>query len=279
LLQYGGAGRPASLSDLFNGFFNPSRYDNTGADLSFNQQFGNQQASITSTFLFPGKVPFAVYAEYAGEDTSHGRSYLLRNSALTVGIHFPRIFQRPRFAKGAITFEHAYANGNFTTLGVASIVTGTRPWTHRALQLPSWPLMGARRVSLPALLSRAGYVTGYVSTNPPAGVTKNGMSNYFDYASRDRTRDISLCNERLSSLLKYACAARGGRNSGSEPAAEALVVMRGSTAALSNAVHPPPDAPIIAMSVKRPCANAVLSAMITGSMKYLNGLGRVLKIA
>ena len=94
LLQYGGAGRPASLSDLVKGFFNPSRYDNTGADLGFNQQFGNQQASVTSTFLFPGKVPFAVYAEYAGEDTSHGRSYLLGNSALTVGIHFPRILQR-----------------------------------------------------------------------------------------------------------------------------------------------------------------------------------------
>jgi hypothetical protein len=94
LLQYGGAGRPGSLTDLFKGFFNPSRYDNTGETVSFNTQFGNQQASITSSFLFPGKVPFVIYAEYAGEDTSHGKSYLLGNSALSVGIHFPRLFER-----------------------------------------------------------------------------------------------------------------------------------------------------------------------------------------
>jgi Capsule assembly protein Wzi len=94
LLQYGGAGRPQSLHDLFKGFFNPSSFDNTSGTLAFNNQFGNQQASVTSTFLYPGKIPFAVYAEYAGEDTSHGRNYLLGNSALTVGIHFPRLFER-----------------------------------------------------------------------------------------------------------------------------------------------------------------------------------------
>ena len=94
LLQYGGAGRPQSLHDLFKGFFNPSSFDNTNASTSFNNQFGNQQASVTSSFLFPGKVPFIVYAEYAGEDTSHGKNYLLGNSALSVGIHFPRLFER-----------------------------------------------------------------------------------------------------------------------------------------------------------------------------------------
>jgi hypothetical protein len=94
LLQYGGAGRPSSLKDLFRAFFNPSKYDNTGPNLGFDQQFGNEEASFTSSFLFPGKVPFAVYAEYAGEDTSRGRSYLLGNSALSVGIHFPRLWER-----------------------------------------------------------------------------------------------------------------------------------------------------------------------------------------
>jgi arylsulfatase A-like enzyme len=111
------------------------------------------------------------------------------------------------FGKGAIIFDHAYANSNFTTVGVSSILTGTRPWTHRALQQPSWPLIDARRASLPALLSRNGYLTGYVSTNPDAGAAKNGMSNYFDHASRDRIRNVFLCSENLSTLLKYACAA------------------------------------------------------------------------
>jgi hypothetical protein len=95
VLQYGGAGRPSSLKDLFDGFFNPSKYDNaSNSASSFNGQFGNQEASFTSTFLFPGKVPFVVYAEYAGEDTSRSRNYLLGNSALSVGIHFPKLFER-----------------------------------------------------------------------------------------------------------------------------------------------------------------------------------------
>ena len=95
LLQYGGAGRPSSLKNLFDGFFNPSKYDNSqnGAS-SFNSQFGNQEASWTSSFLYPGKIPFVVYAEYAGEDTSRSRNYLLGNSALSLGIHFPRLFER-----------------------------------------------------------------------------------------------------------------------------------------------------------------------------------------
>src|SRR5262249_7169290 len=54
------------------------------------------------------------------------------------------------FAQSALTFDRAYANGNFPTPGVASILTGTRPWTHRALQLPSWPDNETRRLSLPA---------------------------------------------------------------------------------------------------------------------------------
>jgi hypothetical protein len=94
LLQYGGDGRPHSLKALFDGFFNPSKYDNTSSSLGFDQQLGNQEASFTSSLLFPGKVPFAFYMEYAGEDTSRGRSYLLGNSALSVGIHFPRLWDR-----------------------------------------------------------------------------------------------------------------------------------------------------------------------------------------
>jgi Capsule assembly protein Wzi len=95
LLQYGGPGRPQSAHDLFDGFFNPSKFDNaTNSATSFNSQFGNQQASVTSSFIFPGKIPFVAYIEYAGEDTSHGKSYLLGNSALSVGIHFPRLFER-----------------------------------------------------------------------------------------------------------------------------------------------------------------------------------------
>lgn len=109
------------------------------------------------------------------------------------------------FASAATTFDRAYANANFTTPGVASILTGTRPWTHRALQLPTWPDADARRVSLPALLQRAGYQTAYVSTNPVAGADKNGLGRYFNFASRDRIHDPGLCTDTLSVWFKYAC--------------------------------------------------------------------------
>jgi arylsulfatase A-like enzyme len=37
-----------------------------------------------------------------------------------------------RWAERAIVYHHHYANGNFTTPGTASLLTGTVPWTHRA---------------------------------------------------------------------------------------------------------------------------------------------------
>ncbi len=94
LMQYGGGARPGSLNDLLHAFFNPSKYDNTNPNLSTDEEFGNQVASITSQILFPGPLPYSVYFEYAGEDTSAGKSYLLGNAALSAGIHFPRVWKR-----------------------------------------------------------------------------------------------------------------------------------------------------------------------------------------
>jgi hypothetical protein len=94
LAQFGGGARGnGSITQLLKALFNPSKYSNT-TNANLQQDATNQQASITSTFLFTGKTPFAVYAEYAGEDTSRGRNYLLGNSALSWGIHFPRLAER-----------------------------------------------------------------------------------------------------------------------------------------------------------------------------------------
>lgn len=112
-----------------------------------------------------------------------------------------------QFAKGAMVFDRAYANGNFTTPGIATILTGTLPWTHRALQLPVWPLTYTRRTSLPAVLERAGYRTGYVSTNAIAGAAKQGFGGYFQFARTDMTGHVTLCADGLSRYLRYVCAA------------------------------------------------------------------------
>jgi Capsule assembly protein Wzi len=83
LLQYGGGdGLPDGARFLLRDFFKPS---------GLSQSQGNQQASYVSRFIFPGKTPFAVYFQYAGEDNSNGGSYLLGNAALTAGIDIPRI--------------------------------------------------------------------------------------------------------------------------------------------------------------------------------------------
>jgi arylsulfatase A-like enzyme len=42
-----------------------------------------------------------------------------------------------RFAQRATVYHSHYAAGNFTTSGTSSLLTGTYPWTHRALQLRS----------------------------------------------------------------------------------------------------------------------------------------------
>lgn len=94
LLQYGGGPRPGSFSNLIHAFFNPYGYDNTNPNLTSDEQFGNQLASVTSSFIFPGRVPFSAYLEYAGEDTLDGNNLLLGNQALSIGIHFPRLWRR-----------------------------------------------------------------------------------------------------------------------------------------------------------------------------------------
>ncbi|HEY1890839.1 MAG TPA: sulfatase [Steroidobacteraceae bacterium] len=123
------------------------------------------------------------------------------------GYSRPTTPQLSGFAQGAVTFDRAYANGNFTTPGVATILTGTLPWTNRALQLPVWPLTYTRRTSLPAVLKHAGYRTGYVSTNAIAGAAKQGFGQYFQFASTDRIGHVTLCADGLSRYLKYVCAA------------------------------------------------------------------------
>jgi capsule assembly protein Wzi len=82
-LQYGGGGLPDSAHFLATDFFKPG---------GTSQTLGNQEASYISRFIVPAKTPFAVYFQYAGENTLDGGSYLLGESSLTTGIDFPRIW-------------------------------------------------------------------------------------------------------------------------------------------------------------------------------------------
>ena len=93
LLQYGGDGRPSSFSDFTKAFFDPVRYDNVG-DPTSEEQFGNQVAALTSRFIFPGRRPFSVYFEYAGEDGSRSEGWRLGNVSLSAGLDIPKLWDR-----------------------------------------------------------------------------------------------------------------------------------------------------------------------------------------
>lgn len=94
LVQFGGGERGgSSLRDLFDALSNPSRRDNTNEGGNRDLEFGNQLASLGSRFIFPGRVPFAAYLEYAGEDTSFSTNYRLGNASLSIGITLPQVWR------------------------------------------------------------------------------------------------------------------------------------------------------------------------------------------
>lgn len=88
LMQYGGGARKAGISEFLDALtVNSNRSDVAGTS----QEFGNQVASLASTMVFPGKVPFAIKLEYAGEDNSYAGNYRLGDTALLVGVDLPSL--------------------------------------------------------------------------------------------------------------------------------------------------------------------------------------------
>ena len=106
-------------------------------------------------------------------------------------------------ARRGVVFDRFYANSNFTTPSVNSILTGALPAQHRATQLPSWPRAEYRANSLPAVLQGAGYRCLAVSTNPLAGPYKNGYGAYFDEVAADRIYTYFNGRDGPSRWLKY----------------------------------------------------------------------------
>jgi hypothetical protein len=92
LMQFGGGGRQQSIKALFKAFFNAYAYDNTnpGAATGADLEFGNQQLSLASQLTIPGRMPAAVYVEYAAEDTFHAENYRFGNGALSFGLFLPK---------------------------------------------------------------------------------------------------------------------------------------------------------------------------------------------
>jgi hypothetical protein len=89
IYQYGGGARGTGASGFFDSLFSSSNNNDTTNTL----EFGNQVASITSSIVFPGAVPFAVRLEYAGDDNAYDR-LRLGVTNMTVGLDFPKLWKR-----------------------------------------------------------------------------------------------------------------------------------------------------------------------------------------
>ena len=109
MMQYGGGARGGtSFGDFFDALLRPHDVDNPTDATGEDSQFGNQTAAFTSRFIFPGRTPFAVYLEYAGEDTSYEGNYRLGNSALSIGLTFPRLWNRFDLTYEASEWQNAW---------------------------------------------------------------------------------------------------------------------------------------------------------------------------
>jgi len=84
----GGAAGGQSVSDLLRAFFNPATATTTRSGVPV---LGKQLASLTSAFVYPGRIPFSLYFEYAGNDYAGGNHLSFTKSALSVGLQFPRL--------------------------------------------------------------------------------------------------------------------------------------------------------------------------------------------
>lgn len=89
VFQFGGGERSVGFGALARAFIDPRGADNTGSELSTDEESGNQMASIVSKINFDGSMPFTFALELAGEDTSNNKDYQLGNSAVTAGLYFP----------------------------------------------------------------------------------------------------------------------------------------------------------------------------------------------
>ena len=119
-LQYGGGGLPDTAHFLLSDFFNPA---------GKNQTLGKQQASYISRFIFPAKTPFAVYSQYAGQNTLDGGSYLLGEVGLTVGIDFPKLWHYFDLTFEASEWQNGwYANNGVFLDGMTQYRLATGQW-------------------------------------------------------------------------------------------------------------------------------------------------------
>ena len=93
---------------------------------------------------------------------------LTANHMSLYGYAWPTTLNLEKLAQSATVFDRFYANSNFTTPGVCSLINGLRSWSQRANQALARVDANIGDAGLFARLARAGYKSYSVWTNPIA---------------------------------------------------------------------------------------------------------------
>jgi Capsule assembly protein Wzi len=112
----GGAAGGQSAWDVLQAFFDPTKAQTTG--FGTEDVIGKQEASLTSRFIYPGRIPFSLYFEYAGNDTASGNRLSFSKTDLSVGLSFPRL------GPFDLTYEFSEWQPTWYVHGFSSVQTG-----------------------------------------------------------------------------------------------------------------------------------------------------------
>jgi arylsulfatase A-like enzyme len=97
--------------------------------------------------------------------------YLITTDALRAddtslyGYALPTTPSFQRFSQRSFTFDHFFANSNFTTSATTSIETGKLPWSHRVFHLGAFLRGAAQHEHLAAALHEHRYYTAMITSN------------------------------------------------------------------------------------------------------------------
>ena len=122
LMQYGGGARGGiSFARLRQAFFDSNSVAINLPDGTLgNQEFGNQIASVAGVMQFPGRVPFSVSMEYAGEDNAYAGNFRLGDTALSLALDLPLLWRRYDFRYEVSEWQNAWYTHHLYPLGMTN---------------------------------------------------------------------------------------------------------------------------------------------------------------
>jgi arylsulfatase A-like enzyme len=104
-----------------------------------------------------------------------------------------------RFSERAIVFHNHRSGANFTSPGTSTLLTGTYPWSHRAIQLQGVPSPEFSNRNIFSLFSQRGYYQNAYTHNPLAMSVllafREGLNSVIP------TRQLCILDEQFSDLV------------------------------------------------------------------------------